>query len=196
MNNVSELYQYMISDLGSCPKNVALGELRKAAVQFFEETEGWTIDLTWDVVADQRDYKLKPKFDVLVKRLVEVSYGEEGETSPLDPCDYELVEPLTVRLDTAYTTALASALHATIAVVPVLKQEPEIDPVVLDRWGMRGIRTMALYSCLMKPGAWMNEKQAMRFFNEAKRAKGQARIELETSRKGGDVYAYARDFLL
>ncbi len=191
MREYADLYPYMLAALGACPERVAMQELRAAGRRFFDETEAWEEELpAMNIVADQTDYTLAMPYDCLIKRIVAVGVSDVA----VDPDEYDLVGENTLRFATAYTSAATEALVVTLALVPFLETN-EVADTQFERWGMRGIRTLALYNCLTLPAPWRDDRRAGEAFAEYRRAKAEAVLNKTRRNKAGILCVTPRAFV-
>jgi len=191
MNTYADLYVYMIPELKSCPRPVAIQMLQRAGKRFCERTEAWVEALAaQDITEDDTDYTLAIPYDALIKRLTEV----QVDGSVVDVDEYDLVEPYTLRFDTAYPADSTDGLEVTVALVPLLETN-ELSEVFLDRWGERGIMAYAMWKLLSGDNAWRDPDKAKEYQAQYVTSLNEAKATKEQKHKSGELRVEPRKFV-
>lgn len=192
----ADLYVFMVSVLRGCPQSEALQALRLWGARFFEESEAWEVDLEdIDLVADQAAYDLDAllAYDALIKRIKKVDIND----APEDESHFDLADDtdLVFGEDWIPTEADADAMDVTVVLVPK-PEVNEIDPLMLDRWGRRGVVAGALGELLDQDDrAWYAPRTAARYQLQYRRAVAAAKANKEMANKGGDARVVPRQFV-
>lgn len=127
-----------------------------------------------------------------VKRIskVWIDKAQQAESS------YDLVEPYVLRFKDDYVPVDDNNEALDVEVVLVPQPGGNIDAAFLDRWGRRGIMSLAMSTLLSMPDKpWTNGSEAVKFDYQHRRAIVQAKAEKTKQNKGGQRRVALRPFV-
>ena len=187
ISSLNKLWTYMISELPGCETPLAYQELRRAMVEFFDQTEVWEYTpAALDTTVDQTDFTPIITWDAWIKRVLWAKIDNNAvpmDTSYDGVAGMQVIDNRTIRLHanlaptkaSTGSTDLEDGFACKLVLVPI-HGSSELPEAFLDRWA-EAITAGAMASLMRmpKPYRWSNLPMSAFYAQKFDRAKQEAK---------------------
>lgn len=191
----------MISELPSCPDQIILQEMQRAAYDVFRFSEGWREKLITDIVNAEDTYTVSYSGDASVFRIYQVKMKAQSSDSfdnliPVDTYKYEYVEDDHIRFFADYipTIDLTDGMQIEVAVVP------NLTALGIPTWLMNRYAACLMAKCkfnlMMQPNKpWSNVQLAQYWYTIYQKEQRDLVRDKYAGRLNNNIMAIQREWI-
>jgi hypothetical protein len=186
-----EIANYIFLDVPGCQQFIIDQQLKRACRDFCYETEAWVDKLdAIDLVADQTEYRLLPRWNGSVHRVLSVALNEtdgDYDSGIIDLNNYYVQDEDTLVLNTTPTSSVTDGMKVKVCLVPPLDGTIDFPDWFLDRWG-EGLISKAKFNLMSMPRKpWSDPASAALHGDIYRQRRSEALFEKVKDRRDGVV---------
>lgn len=194
IDKLSDLVPRVSDHVPGCPENAVLQALRDGWRRFCYDSRAWRSTLpSLDLVAEQKEYNLLPRFDAEIERVYEVRVpsednvtdGEEGPELESDYWEVQTTAAGVTQLKLGYepSEAVSGGLIVKAVLLPNRDVQEAEDPTFLNRWA-DAVTWAAVLDLAARPGRrWTSPTEATLAQSRYRTEVNRARADVDRARK-------------